>query len=315
MLLAFWRLGCLRRDALILPHKKLVCWGGVGDLDSLRHVWHAYRDTARKLGIPAECVPDVPNSVASLTPGTLCIAADVWSNHLGPAVEGVQYVTHNLCAPHELIETVKPENHLAIQVYTDDCLAYESVKWDECRYYHGPGRTLFGPWGSNILAEEFYEPVFNPQAETASFVGAVWSGGGQGNAALMPRVETALSRRRLRLVHLTQISNAAMVEAMRSSRFVPAFAGEWQCEKGYLPCRIFNAIAVGQIPATNVPRFKTIFGDALPMGETVEETIDLVLSLTAKQWNERVRQLQSIAMRFTYRQNLESIARALEAGR
>lgn len=299
---------------MTLPWKRVVVWGPGSDQDSLRWPFFAFRDTARKLGVEALAVPDVPDSVSSLGEGVLCIAADVWSKHLGEAVPGTQYVLHNYPGDSALRATVADDAWIALQVYTDDALAYDHEVWGSCRLWHPGGRTLFQPWGSSLLAEEQYEPVFNSQASDAHFVGAVWNDNGLGNAALIPRVEAALSRRRLRFVHHTQISQAARIELMRSSRFAPAFAGDWQVSKNYLPCRVFDAIAMGQIPATNVARFRDIFGDALPMGETVEETIDQVLSLNQKQWVERVRVMQAVVGRsFTYRDSLAAIARAFDA--
>lgn len=298
-----------------LPWERVVAWGGVGDLDSLRHIWHAYVQTARKLGIDAECVPDAPESRAKLGPGVLCIAADVWSKHIGAAVKGCDYATHNMPWVHPLIQTVAGNRHVALQVYTSDAEGYEHETWDECRLWHAGGRTLFTPWGSSLLAEEFFDPVFNPQSDVAAFVGAIWDDGGLGNEALIPRVRDALVRRRLRFVHFTQISDAAMLEAVRTSRIAPAFAGDWQVGKNYLNCRTFKAIAAGTMAVTNVPKFRDLFGDALPWGESVEETIDVCLGLSGRQWAERVRSMQAVVARFTFRENLRDVARALEAGR
>ena len=295
-------------------YKKVVLWGGKGNLDSIRHIYSAFDRTLRKLGVPVEWVADDPANRHVIHPDSLVFAVNVAAAHIGPWVGGSDVVTHNFDPATELGQTVPDNHHLRLQVYTSDAENYAHEKWDECRLYHPP-HTLFQPWGSDILAEETWDPVFNSGAEECCFVGAIWDDNGLGNAALIPRVEAALARRRLRFVHYTQISDAAMLEAMRRSRIAPAFAGEWQVAHNYLPCRVFKAVAAGQLAVTNVPKFRDLFGDALPWGETVEETIDIALSLTGKQWAERVRAMQHVTARFTYRESLAAFGRALEAGR
>lgn len=296
-------------------YSQVILWGGQGSLDSTRHIFQAYARTLAKLGVPCKWLAGGAHERDEITAGSLVFTMDIWGAHIGAAIPGVDYVLHNFTPEHELSQTIDERNLLRLQVYTDDALQWEHEVWDVCRFYHRGGRTLFQPWGTDLLAEEFYEPIFNAGAEDCCFVGAVWDDRGLGNAAIVPRVAAALERRKLSFVHLTQISDADMVAAIRRSRLAPAIAGEWQAERSYLPCRVFKNVSYGQLAVTNVPRFKDLFGDACVWGDTVEELIAAALELPARQWLERVRAQQAVVRRYTYRESLAAIGRALEEGR
>lgn len=300
---------------LIAPYKKIVLWGATTSLDSTRHIYRAYKETLAKLGVTVEWVADLPASRERIEAGSLVLAMDIWGAHIGAAVEGADYVLHNFDAEHELSKTIEPERLLRLQVYTDDALQWEHETWDTCRLYHGSGRTLFQPWGTNLLAEEFYDPIFNAGAEDCCFVGAIWDDRGMGNAGIVGPLEAALARRRLNWVPYTHISDEANIAHVRRSRIAPAIAGPWQVEKNYLPCRVFKNVSYGQLAVTNVRAFRDLFGDACVWGDTPEELVAAALELPARTWLERVRAQQVVAQRYTYRESIAAIVRALEAGR
>lgn len=303
--------------SLLSRYRKVVLWGATQSLDSTRHIYRAYHDTLAKLGIPHVWVADAPVSREAIGERDLVFAMDIWGAHIGEAIAGADYVLHNFVPDHPLSQTIDEQHLLRLQVYTDDALQWEHDTWDTCRLYHGGGRTLFQPWGTDLLAEEFYDPVFNLSAEECCFVGAIWDDNGLGNAQMIPELETALTRRRLQFTHLTQVSDAANIAAVRRSRIAPAIAGPWQVENNYLPCRVFKNVSYGQLAVTNVERFRDIFG-AESVGKpdcTIDELVGAALDMTGRAYIERVRAQQAVVARYTYRESLAAIDRALEEGR
>ena len=293
--------------------KRLVCWGGRnGDLDSFRWIMHHYHENARKLGMEAVWVDDLPESRVHLTPGSTVFSVDRWQQHLAPAIPGVDYVLHNYDGAHELCQNLEhtPERLLRLQVWTNDSTGEQ---WDIARQFDRAGRVLFQPWGSDLLAEEFLDPVFNGSSREIPFIGAIWSdiyeGQDLGNAAAIHELRGVCAELGLRFMHFTQISDAENVRLVRSGRLAPAFAGGWQCGKNYLPCRAFKSVAYGQLAITNVPVVAGLFDT--PSG-SIAQLMDDALRLRRDSYLERVREQQRVAARFTYRQSLESIARAFE---
>lgn len=298
---------------MIVPWRRAVMWGGETGLESHRWIHRAYRRAFERAGCDVHHVNDTAAARSLLTPGTVVVAANIWSEHIGPAAAGVDYVTHNFDQRHELCQTVEPVRLLRLQVYTDDTLQWDIDWWDDFRGFMRGGRTLFQPWGTDLAPQSFMRPVWNPSARDCCFVGAVWDDRGMGNAATVPELETALARHNLRFVHLTQIPELANVEAVRRSRIAPAFAGGWQVAANYLPCRVFKNISYGQLAVTNVPGFARLLN--VKTDGTVSGIVDWALGLGEGSWREAVAWQQQVVRRYTYDDAVAAIARAFEETR
>ena len=303
--------------------KRLVVWGNWQDGNSLVWIWKAFYENARKLGVSAVWAEDEPDGYRPQA-GDTVLAANVWDRHLGEAVPGVDYITHNVNAIHPLCQTVESNRLLRLQVWTDDARGED---WGLFRRYDRAGRTLYQPWGTDLLAEEFMEPIYNPQSRNAVFIGSVWNeryqGVEQGNFAVIRELEKVLAEHGLRLlpeagpaeIPRLQLSNVETVEAIRGARLAPAFAGDWQVSKNLIPCRPLKNVSYGALGLTNVPAFQQLYGGWCPTLGTVAEMVESALALKRTEYLEVVRQQQRAVSRWTYRESLEAISQALEEGR
>jgi hypothetical protein len=245
-------------------------------------------------------------------PDTTVIAADVCGKQIGNAIPGVNYVIHNFDGADPLCRTVEPDRLLRLQVWTSD--AY-GLPLHTFRQYDPDSRILFQPWGTDLLPEEFYEPVYNPSATTVPFIGAVWSdltskpGTELGNKTMISELERLLLLRHLSLRLYTHISDTENVQLVRAGRIAPAFAGRWQTEHSYLPCRAFKNVSYGQLGITNV--FLLAHRLSFPVG-SLEEQLDWALSLKRNDYLELVREQQRFVSNYTYRDSIQAIGRAFE---
>lgn len=294
--------------------KRLVVWGGTRDLSSHRWIHRAYLLNAQKLGIDAVQIEDGDGASAALRVGDVVLAADIWSDYL-VAVPGVRYVLHNFSGDHPLCESLAetPERLLRLQVWTHDATG---ARWDDYRQFDRKARTLFQPWGSDLLAEEFLEPVFNALSRDVTFVGAVWAEpspyGELGNVAVIDEVREGCKRFGLKFRHVTQIGQGEMVAVLREARLAPAFAGGWQVQHGYLPCRVFKNVAYGTLAFTNIAEAETLLSPATVGDGSVEGTLSEALALSRGRYLALVREQQRQVARYTYRESLQAIERALE---
>lgn len=292
--------------------RHFVAWGGTYGHDSLRWIMAAYAQTARKLGWRVDWVPDEAFSRRVITAESTVLTADRWSEHVGEAVEGARYVVHNYDGSHELCQSAAPENLLRLQVWTNDASGED---WGPYRRFDKAGSILFQPWGADLLAEEFMEPTLDPTSRVVPFVGAVWSdvhdGVEMGNEAVITEVREACAELKLEFRHLTQIPTEAMVRQIRAARLVPAFAGAWQVERNYIPCRVLKAAACGTLPLTNVPGCLDILGGAALHG-SVGEVMQEALAMGQARYLSLVREAQRNVSKFTYRESLTAIERAFE---
>lgn len=265
--------------------------------------------------------PEVPR------PGDVVLAADVTSANLG-YVHDVDYVLHNFdndASPLCWALEPTPERLLRLQVWTRDATGEH---WDTFRQFDREARTLFQPWGSDLLAEEFMPPVFNDHAPDVVFVGAVWSekyeGMELGNEEVIAVLREECARRGLRFTHRTQIGQGAMVDAIRGARLAPAFAGAWQVAHGYLPCRYFKTAAYGQLAFGNVLEAEALLGHGalfsrvaartsdFSVAPTIGAMLDEALALSEEEYTWAVLAQQEAIRYYTYRESIQAIQRALQ---
>jgi SAM-dependent methyltransferase len=294
-------------------YDRFVFWGFRSSLDSMRHIFRHFIHALERWGRETLWIEDDPANLELLRRGDLIFAVDVEGKALR-AVQRVDYVLHNFDGEHPVWEGLHDWRFLRLQTYTHDAEEY-GVAWGSVRRYDREQRTLFQPWGTDLLVEEFMEPVFNGSSHEAAFVGAVWDDGGLGNVYAIRELEEALTARDMKLRYLTQVTDEENVEAVRSARIAPALAGIWQAERNYLPCRTFKNVSYGALAITNVPKFREIFAGCRLKAETIPDLVEEALSLSKKDYLELVAAQQQIVALYTYRESLEAIGRALEEGK
>lgn len=292
---------------------RLVVWGGTTGLHSHRWIQSAYAQTARKLGVHVQWLPDSPSARSSITAGDVVLSADVFGQHIGEAVPGARYVLHNFDGSHVLCQTAAPENLLRLQVWTNEA---HGESWDVYRQFDRENRILFQPWGCDLLAEEFLDPEFNQASRDIAFVGAIWAdqhdGMELGNEGVIQELIEACEEYGLEFKHLTQVTDGENIRAVREARLAPSLVGGWQAGRGYIACRALKNPAYGALMFTNSDAINHLFGDATVGGYTVSEIVSNALALRRFDYLEMVREQQRVVSRYTYRESLQSISRALE---
>lgn len=300
---------------MILPrYKRFVLWGLTEGRDSFRHIHRHYKYALDRLEKPVVWLPDADESREELEKGDLVFAVDIASARLGSAVPKVDYVLHNFGPAYPVWDGLEEERFLRLQVYTNACERY-GVEWAPARRYNRSERILFQPWGTDLLEEDFLPPVFEPDSREVPFAGSVWDGDGQGNMAAVDELKRIVDAHRLVFRHYQHISDHENVRAMRFARLAPAITGAWQVEQDYLPCRVFKNVSYGTLALTNVPKFRELFANCFTSWGSVSQIITDALQLSRDDYLGLVHEQQKVVARYTYKQSLESIERALEEGR
>lgn len=295
--------------------ERVVLWGLRSEQhDSFRHIHRHFSHVLERMEKEVVWVDDLPGKREYIEAGSTVFAVDIASDHLGAAVPDVDYVLHNFAPSHPIWDGLEEQNLLRLQVYTSDADRW-GVEWDIARRYDRAGRILFQPWGTDLLAEEFHPPVFNPSAREVPFVGSIWDGDGQGNLGAIQELKRILDAHRLVFRPYVHISDEQNVKAVRSGRLAPAVTGHWQVEQDYLPCRVFKNVSYGALALTNVPKFRELFQGCFTSRGSVAQIITDALALSESEYLELVRAQQEVVKRYTYKESWEAIERALEEGR
>ena len=297
----------------MIRHQRVVLWGlrdATGD--SFQHIWRHYGHALDQAGKEWVWVPDEKPFRSVIQPGDLVFAVDVAAKNLGHPVDGADYLLHNIEETHAVRDGLDPSRYVYLQVWTNAC-ADRGESWGPVRRWDKNSRVLYQPWGTDLLADEFMEPVFNPSSTVVSFVGSIWDGNGQGNHVEIAKLRRALSKRGLIFDHRAGVSDEHNAELMRASRFAPAVGGAWQVENEYLPCRVFKNVSYGTLGVTNIPRFQDLFGDAAVWSTDLQALVDFVLLLDEGEWMELVVAQQEVVKDYTYATSLEMIGRAFDS--
>jgi hypothetical protein len=298
---------------ILARYRRMVLWGFTDSQDSFRHIHRHFAHALSRLGKEWAWLPNDPASLDLLSSGDLVFAVNVEGNHIR-ALPGIDYVLHNFDSGHLVWEKMGQKQFLRLQTYTRDAERY-SVGWSTARRFDAASRTLFQPWGTDLLSDEFLDPVFNGDSRHVAFVGSIWDGEGQGNVRAIHKLHTAVVSHGLIFDHLFHVDDAENIAAVRSSRIAPAVAGEWQVSKSYLPCRLFKNVSYGALGITNVHKFRDILGDAFFDGTNIAETVMNALALSEADYLALVREQQQAISQYTYKESLLAIERALEEGR
>ena len=209
-------------------------------------------------------------------------------------------------------EGIQSHNFVTLQVYTDDAQLRDVKIWNEATMFDETNRTLYQPWGTNLLPWEFLRPVYSSRPITY-WVGSIWDNAeGQGNRVAIDEVTRILQAYDIRFVHKNSTSDRKNIQCVRKSRIAPAIAGHWQVDVNYLPCRVFKNISYGQLGITNVRKFKDILENAFIEGEQINQLVDYSLSLSPEQFLGLIAEQQEKIKHHTYLDKLVNILLAFE---
>lgn len=177
-----------------------------------------------------------------------------------PLVENSIYILHNCFSSK--YSSLKDSLILKLQTLTQDCFEPErdSKQINNWAYYDNE-YVLYFPWATDLLPSEIDENIQHVSSnwinrsigKDITFVGTV-DGFYIVEKFLMDFAKAAKSYGfSLNLVNCwsNPLSIKDHIEIIKNSSLAPALQGSWQCQKGYIPCRIFKNISYGHWGITN----------------------------------------------------------------
>ena len=173
-----------------------------------------------------------------------------------PILEDCYYIIHN-CKTDKYRHLLDNGHAIILQVYTHDCINRGEPAFSPCFHYDLNQPIIYMPWATDLLPHEIDEvkkqiSTKKPKQNIATFVGSI-SQGHFGNKAQVNSFSAACKEHGITFQHggvnsRTMEENITLVQ---NALLAPALQGLWQCEKGYIPCRIFKNISYGALGLTN----------------------------------------------------------------
>lgn len=301
---------------------RLVIWGLKNVYHTHRHIHKAFYENAEKLGYDVIWIEDDIKNQKYIKSGDIVIASEVcgkmipkktvFEDYNLPIRDDVKYCLHNYSDIFK--EKLNKNNYINLAVYHNEA-GKSDIKIDTLRYFNTNTKTLYQPWGTDLLFENFKKPTFNKN-KFVFWIGSIWNNEqNQGNIKQIDELKNVLIKNNLRFKQLRFIPDFLNIFFIRISRIAPAIAGQYQVDINYLPCRMFKNISYGQLGITNVQKFSDILGDEFIINnnQNTETIINKVLNLSEEEYKKKVLMQQENIKNYTYKESIENIIKCLNA--
>lgn len=300
--------------------KRLVIWGLKNVYHTHRHIHQAFYKNAKKLGYNVVWLEDDKKNQKYIQSGDVIIASEVlgkmipkknvFDDYNLPVRTDVQYCLHNYSDVFK--NRLQKNTYINLNVYAN-LVPVGNTPLDTARHFDTKTRTLYQPWGTDLLATEFKRPTFNKNW-FVFWIGSIWNNAtNQGNMREITNLKTVLKNHSIRFMQLRFIPDFLNTFFIRRSRIAPAIAGQYQVDIDYLPCRVFKNISYGHLGITNVKKFVDILGPEYVITEDkpLELVVHNVLQLSKEEYIREVAKQQETIKHYTYKKSIETILQCL----
>jgi hypothetical protein len=231
-----------------------------------------------------------------------------------PKRQDCYYILHNW-NPERYQELFYNNRCILLQVYTDDCLPYAPEKIDDCIYCNVVEKMIFLPWATDLLPYEIetMKQCIREKKESAVYWIGTIGRGIFGNNDEIADFKKACKENNITFEKNINTSMEKNIDLIQKSYMAPALQGEWQCEKGYIPCRIFKNISYGQWGITNNKIVYDLFkGKIIYNPDTYQLFYDAKMYIETASINELYELMDFVKDNHTYINRIETLLTFME---
>jgi hypothetical protein len=270
-------------------NKKFVAFGCKNFNSTHSFIHYAYQRAFESLGwesywIDNEDVYDFDFS------NSLILTLGGWEKNL-PVRKDCKYILHN-CDLNKYSSVL--DNSLILQVFTTDVYGRDVEKIEDFVYYQKGENVLYQPWATDLLPHQIVEKTSLNFTDNKSvyWIGSIWNDNGQGNSVQIEQLRNALSKRGISL-EAKKVDYDKNKDIINSSYISPSLQGQWQCDNGYIPCRIFKNISYGEFGITNSKYVNNLFQDMIVYDSNIDLMVEKALqkrnTITLEEINHQIR--------------------------
>ncbi len=275
-------------------NKKFVAFGCKSSNSTHSYIHYAYQRAFESLGWESYWIDNQDVDSFDFS-NSLILTAGGWDSRL-PVRQDCKYILHN-CDVNGKYSTVLDKS-IILQVFTKDVFTRKVEKIDDCIYYQSDNQftipVLYQPWATDLLPNEIsdLDSINFSEDRNVYWVGSVWNDNGQGNTNEIELLKSSLSKRGLNFQQIkTDYNNNK--EYINKSYISPSLQGKWQCEYGYIPCRIFKNISYGEFGITNSKYVSDLFQGMIVYDDNIENMVEKSLerrnNITLSELNEQIK--------------------------
>ena len=284
-----------------LPFDKVIIWGCKLHSHTHSYIHWAFYRAFKHMGYDTYWLDN--NDTISFNFANSLFITWGGSEQKIPLRDDCFYILHN-CRLPKYKELYEKGRCITLQVYTHDLLSREVEKLDDYIYYSVKDQILYMPWATDLLPHEIDEIKKQipkkKKSNGIAWIGTIWSGI-FGNTPQLDSFKKACRENKINFRHITRCSMEQNIEHIQSSYMAPAIQGKWQCDKGYIPCRIFKNISYGQFGITNSKTVYDLFkGKIVYNSDTYQLFYDAQKKLQNLDINELYELMDFVKTKHTY---------------
>jgi hypothetical protein len=193
------------------------------------------------------------------------------------------YILHN-CNTRKYQTLIKNKKVIILQVFINsvrDELKFSNFNTLKNHYYLPNNIFLILPWATDLIPEEINKNLIHFSKDNfenkANFIGSIWEDPSNKDFSNKSQINTfkeSCDKYKIEFNHYGSISIEKNIELIKKTKYSPSIQGKWQCDKGYIPCRIFKNISYGGVPITNNPEVYELFDKKIIFNENIDNLID-----------------------------------------
>lgn len=243
-----------------LPFKQVVVWGHKLHSHTHSYIHYGFVKAFKYLGYPTYWL-DNKDDISTMDFSETLFVTEGQVDQKIPIKNDCFYILHN-CKLERYKDLFESGRVIMMQVYTHDVLARQVKKIDECMYSDVENKTLYMPWATDLLPYEIDAIKENlPLVKkdfVARFIGTSW-GGFFGNVDKVQAFKKSCNKNGIQFEVQSHVDMQEHIDLIKTAYLAPTLFGQWQCEHGYIPCRIFKNISYGNFGITNSEAVYNLF--------------------------------------------------------
>ncbi len=249
---------------------------------------------------------------------SLFIAMGLRDKHI-PLRSDCQYILHN-CKMDKFQELFDNNNCMILQVYTHPCTSRKVTKLADCIYADYGEKTLYMPWATDLIPSEIEEIIGQlklkrQKKNVARFIGtcAYHPSSPFSNLQELAAFKRGCLNSSIPFEITSGVDMKTNTTLTQEALIAPTIQGKWQCEQGYIPCRIFKNISYGQMGITNSKAVADLFKGKILYNENPEKLAHEAIKAAQKPSLEKqINLMKFVKDHHTYINRIHSMLSFLE---
>lgn len=292
-----------------IPFHQVILWGHKLHSHTHSYIHWAFKRAFEHLGFTAYWLDNNDDLSKIDLAGSLFITEGSVDQKI-PVRPDCFYILHN-CDLTKYSPIKSLGRYIVLQTYSNDCLSKKVSQLEDYIFYNLDEKIIYMPWATDLLPHEIdaikQQLPSIKKEKVVRFVGSRW-GRWQGNVDVLDEFSRACTHYGIPFELTAKVEFEDHIRLIKTAYMAPAIQGNWQCEHGYIPCRIFKNISYGQFGVTNSKTVYELFHKKIIYNaDPYQLLFDAVKRLESVTMREQLELMDIVRDQHTYLNRINSL--------